>query len=72
VKLLHAAYRHSIMTAFYVLLGLALGHALVWGLVKRLRSEGQGIKRYQILGFVALKVVLGIFVWASGSWTLFV
>ena len=60
------------MTFVYVLPGVIIGHQLVWGLLKHLRSEGQTFKRYQIAGFVALEVALGVFVWRSGSLSLLV
>jgi hypothetical protein len=57
---------------FTVVLGIVLVHALVWGMVKQMRREGQRLRRIHLAGFWALELVLGLAVWQTGSLSLLV
>lgn len=60
------------MALLALVAGILVTHALVWGMVRQMRREGQRIRRVQLIGFWALEIVLGVLVWQSGSWPLFV
>ena len=59
------------MEPIVLLAGIVLGHVLVWSIVSQMRREGKRVRRYQLAGFVALEVALGVWlVQADSLWLL--
>jgi hypothetical protein len=54
------------------LAGIVITHVVVWGMVRRMQSEGQHLRRYQLIGFGLMEVAFGLVLYLTGSPTLLV